>query len=616
MVLIKNEDYLWLFSYFITLNMFTNQSGNCIPGCNIDTTPCANGVEGNFNNYPAYGLEGVTFEGYSYLSETGSAMIYKPADDGKFYIDDQMPILTHDGEAIPMFKALLDTPSSLPQLLFDQTSLENLYDPENVGALPMTAPTFKAIKNIQVGLGRDGQSFVWKEYAPERPVMYIYKTVKNITADSVNVKYYLADKRGLPIDFNHPKYKDLVTVNSRLRIMRHDPEEVASNECGSYACCADLIVRAVVAMGEDQLSRPSNFGGTAMYPYVIFEGAGNGTDGVNRPLFTATGRSSVEGASISYNENYVCLNNPDKYVDGIFPGDQVTFEYSSFDWCNPVLGGYQTDGYVIRRSYAQNIGHEMCFDDAELRMGYPEVGGIDAVIGRRLQAIARDLTEQQYRAFWLGENRRPNNASKIPGSTMGLLTELLNAHAQKPWLKIVRSAANAVTLEEKARIFIETLSEAQNSKFGRGNITCVMDQAAYSCYLALRPAFKKMGGWLEALPNSNNFDFGQTFTVTTQFGGVELMTDTYLQQISENSGLCIFLNRDLIGSATLPEFNIELPSNQVKKTVTQGLRIKDITPSYIIGNCKCYDVYTSFAFIFVGVGTENSPYKVLEGFSL
>jgi len=99
-------------------------------------------------------------------------------------------------------------------------------------------------------------------------------------------------------------------------------------------------------------------------------------------------------------------------------------------------------------------------------MGYPEVGGIDAVIGRRLQNIARDLTEQEYRAFWLGENRAPNNASKIPGSTMGLYTELMNAHAAKPWLKIVRSAAAAVTLEDKARIFIETLQQVQNTKFG------------------------------------------------------------------------------------------------------------------------------------------------------
>lgn len=94
-----------------------------------------------------------------------------------------------------MFKALLDTKSSLPQLLFDQTAMEQLYDPERVGPLQTSAPTFKTIKNIQVGLGKDGQSFVWSEFAPERPVMYLYKSVKEITANSVNVKYYLCDKR-------------------------------------------------------------------------------------------------------------------------------------------------------------------------------------------------------------------------------------------------------------------------------------------------------------------------------------------------------------------------------------------------------------------------------------
>lgn len=598
--------------------MFTNQSWNCIPGCNLDTTPCTTNLQGEYNNYPAYGLEGISYEGFSYLSDSGAAMIYKPSDDGKFYIDDQIPVFTHDGEAIPMFKALLDTPSSLPQLLFDQTAIENMYDLDKAAAgLPSSLPTFKTIKDIKVGLGRDGVSFVWAEYAPERPVMYIYKTVKEITADSVNVKYYLADKRGLPINFEDPKYKDLVVINSRLRIMRHDPAEVQDIEnCGSYACCADLIVRPVVAMGEDQLSRPSNFGGMAAYPYVVFEGAGNGTDGVNRPLFTVTGRSSVEGSTVSYNDNYTCLNNPDKYTDGIYPGDQVTFEYNSFDRCNPVMGGYQEQGYVVRKSYAQNIGTELCFSAQELSMGYPEIGGIDVVIGHRLQNIARDLTEQEYRAFWLGENRRPNNASKIPGSTMGLLTELLNAHAQKPWLRIIRSAANAITLEEKARLFIEVLSEAQNAKFGRGNITCVMDSAAYNCFLALRPAFQSLGGWCCEQHSGDNFDLGRKFTVTTQFGGVELMTDTYLQQISENSGICIFLNRDLIGSATLPEFSIELPSNQVKKNVSQGLKVADVSDPKMLGKCKCFYVYTSFGFVFVGIGNENAPYRILEGFSL
>lgn len=76
---------------------------------------------------------------------------------------------------------------------------------------------------------------------------------------------------------------------------------------------------------------------------------------------------------------------------------------------------------------------------------------------------------------------------------MGLYTELMNAHANKPWLKIVRSAAAAVTLEDKARIFIEMLQQVQNTKFGSGTVTAVMDSRAYSTYLALRPAFKKLG---------------------------------------------------------------------------------------------------------------------------
>lgn len=599
--------------------MFTNTSGNCIAGCGIDSTPCPNGIQNEYMNYPAYGLEGTTFEGFSYLSDTGARIDYKPADDGKFYINDQMLTFTHDGSPIPMFNTMLESPSAVPALLYDVTELNKLYDPETSGPLPLNAPTFKAIKGIQVGLGRDGLSFVWGEFNPERPVMYIYKTVKNITADSVNVKYYLCDKRGLPIDFNHPKYKDLVNVNSRLRIERHDPKEVLTDNCGTYGCCADPVVRPVVAMGQDQLSRPSNFGGTAMYPYVIFEGAGNGTDGVNRPLFTVTGRSSVDGASIAYNENYVCLNNPDKYADGTYPGDQVTFEYSSFDWCKPVTGGYQTQGYIMKQSFAQNIGAEITFEDHEIRRGYPEVGGIDVVIGRRFQGTARYLIEQMYRAFWLGENRRPNNASSIPGSTMGLLTELYAAHAAKPWLRIVRSAMNTVTLEDKARLFLDCLEQVQRHKVtgSSGTITAVMDQAALSCYTYLRGAFKKLGGWQEMLPNANNFSFGDMYTISTPWGKLELMTDIYLEQISGNSGMVVFLNRDLIGTATLPEFTIELPSNNVKQNVVQGFKLKKTSPDNIVGECKSYVLYTTFSFIFPYIGAEGTnPYLILEGFAV
>lgn len=580
--------------------MFTNTSGNCVSGCTLDTTPCAIGVQNEYANYPAYGLEGVTFEGYSYLSDTGAQILYKPANDGKFYIEDQMLTFTHDGSPVPMFNTMLESPSSVPALLYDAVDLNKLYDPNNAGPFPMAAPTFKAIKGIQVGLGRDGLSFVWAESVPERPIMYLYKSVKEITADSINVKYYLADKRGLPIDFNHPKYKDLVNVNSRLRIKRHDPNLVATADCGSAGCCADTILRAVVAMGYDQLSRPSNFGGTAMYPYVIFEGAGNGTDGVNKPLFTATGRSSVPGATIAYNDNYECLNNPEKFVDAIYPGDEVVFEYSSFDWCKPITGGYQTQGYTMKQSFAQNFGATISFEDHEVRRGYPEVGGIDAVIGRRLQAIARDLTEQMYRTFWLGENRRPNNPSGIPGSTMGLYTELMAAHAAKPWLKIYRTASKAVTMADKARIFLQVLEQVQRHKVAGmgGRITAVMDSQALHTYNNLREAFKKLGGWVEMLPSGNTFDFGRIFNVKTLYGDVEMMTDVYLEQISGNSGMIVFLNRDLIGSATLPEFTIELPSNSVKKTYSQGFRIKKITPDNVIGECKEYAIWTSTAFVF------------------
>lgn len=272
----------------------------------------------------------------------------------------------------------------------------------------------------------------------------------------------------------------------------------------------------------------------------------------------------------------------------------------------------------MKQSFAQNFGATLCFEDHEVRRGYPEVGGIDAVIGRRLQGVARDLTEQMYRAFWLGENRRPNNPSGIPGSTMGLYTELMAAHAAKPWLKLYRTASKAVTLADKARIFLQCVEQVQRHKVAGlgGRITAVMDSQALSTYNQLREAFKKLGGWMEMLPSGNTFDFGKTFNVKTMYGDIEIMTDIYLEQISGNSGMIVFLNRDLIGAATLPEFTIELPSNSVKKSVTQGFRIKRTTPDTVVGECKCYAIYGTCAYIFPFIGQENSPYMVLDGFTI
>lgn len=594
--------------------MFRNTSGNCGSVCNVDTTPCAIGIQGEYNNYSSAGLEGVMYDGVSYLNEMGTKIEYKAGKDGKFHITDAMTLLTHDGKPLPLYKAFMTGNTAIPQLTMSFQDVNDLYDPDKAGNMPTKIPTFKAVKSANVGLAADGNSFLWRELVPEKPVMYLYKTVNEITADSQNVKYFLADKNGLPIDFKSPKYRDLLHVNSRVLIQRHDPAQVKEENCKG-GCCTDTIRRTIVAMGEESLSKPSNFGGTGMYPYIILEGRGNGTDGKNLPLFTATGRSSVDGASINYNDNYVCLNNADKFANGIYPGDEITFAYSSFNWCTKLEGGYQMDGVIVKRSFVQNIGTKLCFDQYELQKGYVELGGIDAVMGMRFQAASRHLVEQQFRAFWLGENRNPINQAGIPGSTMGLYTEIMSAHSAMPWDKMVQSAAFASTHEEKARIFLDMIAQVQAAPLTQGRtITAVMDRAAYSYYLTLRPTFKKIGGWQEMLPSATNMDFGNHFTITTEWGTLEIMTDYYLQEISGNSGVVVFLDKELIGVASPVQYGIELPSAKVPGKVVQGIQIQDISDPTVVGNCSCWAMYTSFAYIFIGVGTGGG-YGILEGFS-
>lgn len=106
---------------------------------------------------------------------------------------------------------------------------------------------------MNIGLSPDGLSYVWAEYIPERPVMYVVKD-----EDSETLTVLLADKQGNPIDFNHPKYKDLVNVNDRVSIRRAIYE---GDEC---TCCSDFIVRAVVAKGT------ATFNGKT-YPTITLE---------------------------------------------------------------------------------------------------------------------------------------------------------------------------------------------------------------------------------------------------------------------------------------------------------------------------------------------------------
>lgn len=573
--------------------MFNPKSAACHGGCTIDTTPCSNPQWST--GYPAYGLNGVEYNGYSYKTATGFEATYKAAKDGKYYLEDQINAWTHDGKPMAMFKGMLETAKTVSYLLYDSEDLNKLYDIDAQSGISTKAVTFKSINNMDIGLSPDGQSFVWSEYLPERPVMYV---VRDETAPTLTL--LLADAQGNPIDFNHPKYKDLVNVNDRVSVKRNDP---TSCDNGQADCCSDFILRAVVAKGT------AEFNGKT-YPTITLEG---GTSTGEPEKLTFKGRNGFGG-----NQDLACFNNADRYADAVYPGDEVRFEFSSFDPCNPMIGGYQVQGYTMKHSNIQYVGKELCFDWADLRKGYSVEGGISAVIGQRFSAITRDFIEQQARTFYLGENRQRYNAAGIPGSTMGLLTEIYAAHAQKPWLKLIRSAGNAVTLEDKALIFMETLMQVQKSKWSGSNptITVVMDDKAIYTFTMLRKAFKNLGGWIE-LHQGDTFDFSKMPVIVTPYGKMELLTDTFLTEISGNSGMVLFLDKNLVGARQTSEFVLDLSngSNQVKEVATTGFQIKDVTDAKVIW-CKCWYVRTSFAYVMVGVGQANSPYSIIENFSL
>lgn len=568
----------------------------CTNSCQINSQPCPQPQWSE--GYPGYGLNGAQYDGYSYRTATGFESRLVPSKDGKYYISDQINNWTHDGKPAAMFKATLDNASTVASLLYERADLNKLYDIDTKSGLNMGAITFKNINNLPIGLSADGLSYTWREYNPERPVAYVIKD-EDLPTNTV----MLGLANGEPLDLNHPATKDLFKVNDRVRIMSNG-NLTGAPECDSGAidCCANMIVRAVVSVGE------AVFNGKT-YPTITLEGWSMRGE---PELYSYKGRNGF-GA----NANLECLNDADKYADGIYPGDKVTFEFSSFDPCNPMLGGHQVQGWTNKHSYIQYMGTELCFDHAELRMGYTP-DGIDAILGERFNAVSRSFVEQQARTFYLGENRQIYNAAGISGSTMGILTEIYAAHAAKPYLKLVRSAAHTITLEDKARVFLEVLMQVQQSKWSgnRPTITVVGDDRAISTLYQLNSAFNKLGGWVVTMAETPVKNFDILPVIKTPYGDMELLSCPFLKEISENSGMLLFLDKKLVGARQTEEFTVNLPSNNVKRTATVGFQIKDVTPKKVVGGCACYYVWTSFCYIMVGIGQPYSPYAILEGFSI
>lgn len=571
--------------------MFDPKSAACnLNSCSIDTTPCANSQWSV--GYPAYGLNGATYTGYSYKTGTGFESSMKPGTDGKYYIADFINNLTHDGEAVPMYKGMLETARTVSYLLYDAQDLNKLYDIDNISGLNTTAITFKNIANKDVALAPDGRSFVWSEFLPERPVVYV---VRDETTPTLTL--LLADKLGNPINFEHPTMKNMFNINDTISVRRNEPTACDSD---TKDCCSDYVIRAIVAKGT------AEFNGKT-YPTITLEG---GTATGEPEKLTFKGRNNFGG-----NLNLECLNNAEKYHDSIYPGDEVKFEYSTWNPCTPAQGGFQLQGYTMKRSNIQYIATSYKKDWAELRVGYAHPDGISAIIGQELASISRSFVEQMARAFYLGQNRDMFNAAGIPASTMGIITEIYAAHAQKPWLKLVRSAANAVTRDDKALIFLECLQQVQQSKWSGNNptVSVIMDRRAISTYMMLRKSFANLGGWVEMREPSNHFDFSQIPVIQTPYGNMELLTCPFLEEISGNSGMVLFLDKNLCGARQTEEFVLDLPSNQVKRNATSGFRVRETT-DVKTPDCREWLIDTSFCYIFIGVGQPNSPYLLLEAF--
>jgi len=486
---------------------------------------------------------------------------------GKYFVGDALSLL--QTQKIPLFKAYMTQYPTIAQLLFNY---DEIMDPTMQTNAPLAALTFKSFPNIELLEAVDGTRYVWSEWKYEEEEIYIVKDEAVATPT-----FLIADKYGNPINLNAPGTNKLIEVNDTVLIYRNAVTDGSADD----DCCSTQIIRTVIGMGT------TVFNGQT-YTSVTVEGNGNPGE---LPVTTYKGRNGFGG-----NANNTYLDNPDLWYQGIYPGDKVLKLFHSRNDCDPITNTFQLQGYNMKQSFIQHLGYKFSMNKNELNRSYDTKDGVMDYLRQKIRGANLNMVRSAARMFYMGRNRNPINNANLPGETLGIIPALRNAHALKPQLRLIRSAANLLTDEDRVRLILDMILQVQNSgMLPRGSVTTmVMDNAAMAAFMKLNNAWNKFTGFMVTKTDNVKKDFTIP-VIQTPNGLTEIMTCSEWTKITRNSGQILFIAKPLVGLRTRANARLDLQSGSILKS-TQGFNIEDVTlPGQ--HECRTYDVWTELAII-------------------
>ena len=274
----------------------------------------------------------------------------------------------------------------------------------------------------------------------------------------------------------------------------------------------------------------------------------------------------------------------------------------------------------MKHSFIQHISFKHEVTKQELNRSYADEGGVTAYLGNKMQGLSEQMVDQMASAFYMGRNRSPLNqvtytrkdgtTANLPSETMGVLPSLFDAHYRNPALGLIRSAEKLMSDEDKVRLILDQLLQVQMSgSVTRGStITMVMDSMALTKFMQLNNAWNKFTGFMVTKTDNVQKSFTMP-VIQTPYGMTEIMTDYKFEQIMNNTGNILFLPRDLIKLTQRENDSYDINSGGITKAAP-GFKFEDVTlPGQ--HECKTYDVWTEFAFIF---GLIDNSVRLITGF--
>jgi len=560
--------------------MYDPHSPWCNP-CAPDTTPC-DVTPSQTQSYTWHGLNGVVNTGLNVWDPGAYTQVYN-FPNGKYYVGDALSIL--QTQKIPLFKAYMTQFPTIAQLLFNY---DEILDPTNMQNAPLAALTFKSFPNIELIEPVDGTRYIRSEWKYEEEEIFIIQDEALPTNQVL-----IANKDGNPINLNAPGTNKLVEVNDTILIYRNDPTDGISD----IDCCSTQIIRTITAIDTAVFNAQT-------YTRLTLEGNGNPGE---LPLVTYKGRN------VAPNSINTFLNDPNQWYQGTYPGDKILKLFHSRNDCDPITNTFQLQGYNMKQSFIQHLGYKFSMNKNELNRSYDTKDGVMDYLRQKIWGANLNMVRSAARMFYMGRNRNPINQGNLPGETLGLIPALRNAHALRPQLRLIRSAAGLLTDEDRVRLILDVILACQNSGMvPRGSVTTmVMDNTAMAAFMKLNNAWNKFTGFMVTRTDNVTKDFTIP-VIQTPNGKTEIMTCSEWTKITRNAGSILFIAKPLVGLRTRPNARLDLQSGTILKS-TQGFNIEDVTlPGQ--HECRNYDVWTEMALIIGGI--DSGAHAIIEGFRI